>query len=436
MKNPSSSSDAAPASSAPDPRLQTPFEREAYRAAIRELSAPTPSAEERKLTVVKKSLRLIEAARVGDAGAVALWLAAGADPNYKPPGYMSLQALDHAIGSGSGESLVALMEAGARLTDGPEDPTEEQRRAAILSKLDYKGSLEAMRAVTERYGEPTAADWAERLIAAGSGRLFEISHWLKESQRDPSPEQWGRLLHRGLMTQIYLGAREPRDAEGQRARKDLTDFLRAFAKSAPQPALEAIFGECAWRDHKPGLTALLEAGLRPAPDWKAGGPAAGGSPTREPLMAIAALGHFKGLGAGECLGLLERFEPAAAAARSEPVSPKELAQLSVIQGLRYAARGLPIDGVDAKGDNAAHLWARQSPIEDGWKTLLKTRPDLALAQNAEGKSAFDILLSRVNPEDRAEYQKSLAGSERKSLMKESKASAPKPAAPAPKRARL
>lgn len=396
-------------------------------------SLTEPTRRKRKLSRDEKSERLIQAASEGDDEATLLWLSAGADVNYLRvfmPTHSS--ALFNSIGKCSASVVLALVDAGATLNLKRKVTGSRFSRSEFEELVARRGSLELMKAWSERDGKPTAKGWARLLINNAAERLKEISFWLKEAKSTPTADQWGPLLE-FLIGQFKTSAGHHPVSEDESSQR-VAVFLRDFSFSAPLKTSQILFGECVFWDHLPGLKALIEAGARPGEDWMGETVtlmrvrrtlAEEAIPEMTPLLSLAALGQFHRDQSSSCYALLKSFAPAVKSASEHPIHPNNLIRLSLKNGLAYAREGLPIDGVDEEGNTAAHAWARLGEAHD-LKALLREHPELALKTNTRGQSAFEIALTKApSAAIENQYRNALVSVEKKALMKESKKSAPK-----------
>ena len=341
-------------------------------------------------------------------------------------------------------------------------------RGAFVAPAKYSGDVaeftEAANKCKPLEGEilSTCIGLTRSALLENSGRWSLIRDGLKKISPQASDEktilaELGRAWRFGILRQAAAeGSAIPRQALQAAAERlkwtntyggKPTMFNSAegkeFALLIKEPSVteafdaksaKIFFSAAAWESDATAILAMLDAGLRPGPDWMGCfeyQQADGANTWRThvvtidaPLLALAAASPL-GRSAFEAL---KAFPPALEAAKASPPPPRALATIAAQKLFDLREAGVDIGKSDNVG-TFAHYWAKfDEKPRDGWAMLASKAPEIFERPDAGGRRAADRMADKLQGKDKDAFLASLSRIESREIRKDAPAVKKKPAA--------
>lgn len=203
-------------------------------------------------------------------------------------------------------------------------------------------------------------------------------------------------------------------------REPLLIFLaepKAVESMDPETCEELFLGAMN-DDDVQAMRALLDAGLRPSPNWTMGSvkfePAqmmSNGTIGRHGFLAMAAAREKP-----QMWDLAKCCPPAINAAKLYPELPASLSRLSMGRLQEYAELA-PIDARGPEGRSLTHCWALSSRREprDGWATLARKFPELFEAHDDSGQTGYGLQVAQLRGTAKDTFLSSIARIEKRDV---------------------
>lgn len=420
---------------------QTKEEKAALLRVLSNTQPRHPNESERALAPQQLARLLMLACLNGDAEEVQFWIQAGAPLNTEIKDLaQSAYALDLAVKSGSGASVVALLRAGAHSylvfpgERGDKNPADFFENAVRLCFA--RGTFEVLHAVLVAHQEKPFSDRYDLTEDMCFNRalhhqsLTSCLEWLKRRNSISDPE-WDVLMNKHVLLALETKRRyrlTGRDIyQTNDAYVALPEFIERFAKKMPDVFLSDLFGELALNNDLDLLKKLIAKGLKPDPYWQGtlNQIREDGVRVKASILSLAALG-YKGLAmTSPCLKMLQDLAPHLKGLEgAAPISPFFLKQMRVTEVLIYEKLGFSLQGQDKRGNTVAHYWVEDKKVVDWnntstikfWFDFIKTHLELMQTPNKEGVSAIQKVFDRLPPAQGANLLKMIAGLEKRDLM--------------------
>lgn len=443
------------------PHIMSEEEWSGWQSALSALAvqATQPSASAAKAPkppASRLSQSLLNAAKGGNAQEVVDLLAKGASPNSRERHGEKRSAIAAAIEGGSAQAALEIMRAGGWnapsfwLKTASKEFDEAVSAGALTGAILMK-SIE--RTLPLFFHE--CASWLHLTQA------FEICGAAAPSNLKPAGELVGEVVRRGRwdMALDALNAGNPFDLQcwtvvekrlssmslsGQadmQALLALATHPVAF-ESMPPSAAMALFAAAVSSSSRALLEGLLNARLRPSPDWLVpasclSGAMHGVAPGVErkshiPLLVACAAQH-------DGISLLKSVSlcPAAVeAAKVHKTTPWVLEKFSLAGLQELLAIGVPLDAVDVDGRGLFHVWAAvDTAPRSGWATLGRALPDVMALRDSNGNSPVQMMASRLQSGEAQSFLASVARLESREI-RQAAGEAPQKKGMAKTRARL
>lgn len=400
---------------------------------------PPPPAQTKKPSASRLSQCLLKAASEGNAQEVVALLSNGANPNSRERHGQRQSAVLAAIQGGSAQAALEIMRAGGwnSPSQWSKKASKEFDEAIAAGALTGKMLDEAMGRTLVLFLEPCAS-WSDLMQA------LDVCRAAIPPEAALSVDLMGEILARGRwdMARDGLEAGELfnekswsalngslRSSRGLAKESELLALLalathpKAF-ESMPPSAAQALFGTAVSRRSATLLEGLLNARLRPSPDWKIpasclNGGLARGAPSKEcsaqiPLL-VACAAQKDGL---SLFKMISSCPAAVEAAKAHKATPWVLEKLPLADLLNLHSMGLQLDEIDVDGRGLFHVWAAvDAAPRPGWATLGALLPDLLALCDNNGCSPAQAMASRLQASEAQAFLASLARLESREIRK-------------------
>lgn len=394
-----------------------------------------------KPTPARLAADLLRSAAEGDVANVIALIEQGASPNARERAAPRQSAVEAAMAGGRAEAALALMRAGGWCAPDSYRAVESQvfdQQAAtrlfagetlalaisntISVFFKYSSPWAHLMEAAEicRAARPCATPSTTDLLAraAGAGRWDMVHDAL----------QLGERLDGACWSQALAGLMNPY----RRASPEHVGSLAAavahtkFSECMPREAAQALFSVAVDVGSASLLEALLNARLRPSPDWMIQRPTnffhnhhkmPNGESSRPDMQAISlVMACALNSNAQDLFTVAVSCPAALAAARSRKASPWRLWPLSIGRLQELGDLGIPLDGLDVEGNGLFHVWALVDPSpRSGWPTLGRKLPDLFSRRNSKGATGAESMASKLSDEGSRDFFATLARMEARDI---------------------
>lgn len=407
------------------PLRQTPDEAAAFKAALTFFEHPKLAPEDQAQSDLHKNRQLFEACEEGHDGAVIAWLREGASPHCAEAHPLSY-ALDAALIHCTPRALEALLDAKATIKHSPA-PDTPAFYSWLFDAASVCAPLDNLKYLHDRFkNDPLNPNGAPRILAGllKAQRILPLFQWCEHTGLRPSDEELNACFYGHLLPALKAKGRFVKGGPQAELEHINTYIIDQVYPHFCEDVQRRIFGETVFHDHFQLLKQLLSAGYKPHKEWLADSDSHHETACRffqhVPLLALAYLGGAHRQKHSHCSVFLNHYTPALEHGKGHSVPPYAFYELPVKALMDFKDLGFCIDGTDEQGRNVAHYWAIHDPsVREGWKTLMKQEPQLVQSRCTggmhSGKSAFDILLSKLPAGKRDSYEKAFALLEQKAL---------------------
>lgn len=398
-----------------------------------------PPAKTPKPSASRLSQCLLKAANEGNAQEVSALLSNGANPNSRERHGQRQSVVLAAIQGGSAQAALEIMRAGGwnAPSQWSKKASQEFDEAIAAGALAGKMLDEAMGRTLVLFLEPCAS-WSDL------SQALDICRGAIPPTATLSVDLMREILARGRwdMARDALEDGELFDEESWSVLNGSLRSSRGLAKesellallalathpkafeSMPQQAAQALFGAAVSRRSASLLEGLLDARLRPSPDWQIlasclHGGLARNAPAKEcsaqiPLL-VACAAQKDGL---SLFKIISSCAAAVEAAKVHKATPWVLERLPLADLLKFHAMGLHLDATDVDGRGLFHVWAAvDAAPRPGWATLGALLPDLLALSDNNGCSPAQAMASSLLASEAQAFLASLARLESREIRK-------------------
>lgn len=430
----------------------------AAKAAASETIIAKSPRKPQKPTPARLAADLLRSAAEGDVANVIALIEQGASPNTRERAAPRQSVVEVAMAAGRAEAALALVRAGGWCAPDSYRTVETQafdqqaatRRfsgetlaLAILNTISvffkYSSSWAHLMEAAEicRAARPGATPSTTDLLAraAGEGRWDMVHDAL----------QLGESLDDACWSQALAVLHNPyrRASPEHVSRLAAAVAHKKFLECMPRDAAQALFSVAVDVGSASLLEALLNARLRPSPDWMIKRPTTffdkhqkmpGGESSCPDMQAISlVMACALNSNAQDLFNVAASCPAALAAARSRKASPWRLLPLSIGRLQELDDLGIPLDGLDVEGNGLFHVWALvdHSP-RSGWPTLGRKLPELFSLRNSKGATGSESMASKLSAEGARDFFATLARMEARDIRQASGPAPTKKTAPKPR----
>lgn len=398
----------------------------------------------KKATPTQLAMDLLRAAEEGDLSKIEPLLLLGANPNARERAMRRRSAVEIALAGGSPLAALALMRAGGWGAPRFRADLESQKFDEQVARGELSGEMlqAAIGHTIDVFFASAPSSWAHLMAAAQicrsalpSGapsaaalirRAASLGRWDMVGDAMASGEPFDADCWNVAMTRLlnpYCGA-----SVEMLGRLSSVIANEAALDCMPSGAAPALFSLAIRQGSAPLLESLLNARLRPSPDWTiqldqnilhpsrklfrtTGEPQ---DPYKLPVPLVVACSLEAE--AHELFKLAASCPPAVAAARLGEVSPWILAPLAIGRLIELDELGVSINALDSRGNCIFHAWAQMDVLpRSGWATLGRKRPELFSLRNSRGERGADIMASKLSVSGAQEFFASLARMESREI---------------------
>lgn len=433
----------------------------AARSALPAENIKQASPKLKKATPARLAADLLRSAEEGDVSSISALLLLGANPNARERASRRRSAVKIAMDNGRPQAALALMRAGGWGAPNSRSGSDSKNFDDQSSQGSFSGvaldvaightidvffaSSSSWAHLTEaaqicRSAMPSVAPSSAQLTrrAASIGRWDMLDDAIESGERFDA-DCWKLALARLLNPYCSISGELIGKLASVVAHEDALSCM-------PPEAAHALFSLAIRLSSAALLESLLNARLRPSPDWmiqpdqnslqvlRMRSTGESPDPYRQPVSLVLACSldpHGQDL-----FKLAASCRPAIAAARLAKASPWRLAPLTVSRLLELDDLGISIDALDRAGNGLFHIWAlSDSSPRSGWATLARKHPELFSLRNIDGDKAADIMASKLSALGSQEFFASLARMESRDI-RQASAKAPVKSAASKPRQRL
>lgn len=415
--------------------MMDPSERKAWRQASQSgagqagpkvRAAMSPSAH-------RLGQMLLTACSLGSLTGAKEALAAGANPNARIRPMSGSSAFGVAIERGHGSVALAVLLAGGwsaptrydragsdkfdkAVAEGKFDPAHKSELSAgalmqLCSRLGSWNELAKARA----WCDPKMPDGDLIGLAMLSARFDLAKLGLEATGAMISAASWNQLGNKLGDGQSVIDAAAPVAGDqfaAMLAEPGAVDLMgMTAAKAAYLVAIETGSVKM--------MRALLDAGVRPGPDWIIDKRQSWRQHYDKEAKSSASLLWRAAASSAEIYALAKQCPPIVEAAKRSAADPAIMADVAIGRVLELAELGLAIDGRDAKGRGIAHVWAAldRSP-RDGWTSLAKKHPVVCDMLDASGRTGRQAMAEKLQGEAKDAFLAAFARHETREIERE------------------
>lgn len=388
----------------------------------------------KKPSLTRLNLTLLDCCAKGSADGALAALDQGANPNARARSSPGESALVFAIQGGHDELALEIMKRGgwpAPSRWGSSDVNSSFDKASLgggFSETERKNlGIQALGLFTDNAKSwgllKKARDWAcpampdkGLLGLAFKNERFDLALEAGSSGVFVDALAWECLEN-------MLGGYRRTGFKEHRLRKDFIALL-AESRSVAKMGLDEskiLFRAAIEGEDSELLLALLDARLRPGPDWtvrkrdETWRESAHGESdkTRSLLWSVSKLQN------PDLLEVLRRCAPAVDAAKARQESPWSMSESSIGRVMELHEMGVPIDGRDEDGNGLAHCWAKiDREPRDGWATLARKAPGVFAMLDAQGRAGYERMAEKLDGEFKDVFLAALSRIESRDIKRE------------------
>lgn len=366
------------------------------------------ASKARKISQAAKNELALKAGRAGDLKGLKEALSMGASPNARERARPRRSLLEACLNGGSDEVALTVLEAGGRaappewgskIGDILSDAFDE---AALTGKFDNRDLAAHIKKASFKLLVDYSREWSA--VKRARDVLEPLMAGDDLAKMCAQAERWD-LAYKGLRDGASLekawearGAMiEARSHVGDtRQMQDRAPFLQVFREKKAVEQMDALTCErlftaaTRWSDGQL-IKAMLDAGLRPNPEWTVKRVGEDGRDARVSILIAAALEEES-----EAFDVLKGCKPAARAARQRKEPGKALRRITARRLLELKALGVAIDGWSAQEGNLLHAWADiDAEPRAGWASVAKELPELLSQKDGNGETPAEKMRKKL-----------------------------------------